>query len=158
MITLYDWAIINEPEILEEWDYEKNRDIDIKKIASHSSKKAFWRCPKHKHSYSARIGKRVQGHKCIYCTNRAVLEGFNDLQSQYPDIALDFDEEKNGFCAKNITYGSTKKIYWKCHVCGCEWITSAARRTRNNAKCPVCVKKQSIAKRRISQVKKRGDS
>ncbi len=156
MITLYDWAIINEPEILEEWDYEKNRDIDIKKIASHSSKKAFWRCPKHKHSYSARIGKRVQGHKCIYCTNRAVLEGFNDLQSQYPDIALDFDEEKNGFCAKNITYGSTKKIYWKCHVCGCEWITSAARRTRNNAKCPVCVKKQSIAKRRISQVKKTG--
>ena len=51
---------------------------------------------------------------------------------------------------------STKKIYWKCHVCGCEWITSAARRTRNNAKCPVCVKKQSIAKRRISQVKKTG--
>ena len=30
MITLYDWSIINEPEILEEWDYEKNRDIDIK--------------------------------------------------------------------------------------------------------------------------------
>ena len=47
------------------------------------------------------IGKRVQGHKCIYCSNRVVLEGFNDLQSQYADNALDFDEEKNGFSAKN---------------------------------------------------------
>ena len=60
MITLYDWAVINEPEILEEWDYEKNKDIDIKKIASHSSQKVFWKCPQYKYSYSARIGKEYK--------------------------------------------------------------------------------------------------
>lgn len=156
MITLYEWAVENEPEILEEWDYDMNVDYDIKKVGAHSSKKVFWKCPQHKHIYPAQIQKRVQGHKCIYCRNRAVLIGFNDLQSQYPSIALDLDEEKNGFSAKDITYGNTKKIYWKCHVCECEWITSAARRTSSNTGCPICAKKRSIEKRRLLQVKKTG--
>lgn len=156
MITLYEWAVENEPEILEEWDYDINVDYDIKKVGAHSDKKVFWRCPQYKHSYPAKIQKRVQGHKCIYCTNRAVLIGFNDLQSQFPNIALDFDEEKNGFSAKDITYGNTKKIYWKCHVCKYEWVTSAARRTRNNTGCPICSKARSIEKRRLLQVKKTG--
>lgn len=156
MVTLYDWAIKNEPGLLEEWDYDMNADINIKKVAAHSSKKVFWRCPQHKHIYSARIQKRVQGHRCIYCTNHAVLVGFNDLQSQYPDIALDLDEEKNAFCAKDITYGNTKKINWKCHVCKFEWTTSAARRTRYNTGCPACSKRRSIEKRKLLQIEKTG--
>lgn len=85
-----------------------------------------------------------------------MLIGFNDLQSQYPSIALDLDEEKNGFSAKDITYGNTKKIHWKCHVCECEWITSAVKRTSSNTGCPICAKKRSIEKRKLLQVKKTG--
>ena len=46
MITLYDWAIINEPEILEEWDYEKNDKLGIKpeNVVLNSTKIIHWKC------------------------------------------------------------------------------------------------------------------
>lgn len=59
MITLYEWAVENEPEILEEWDYDMNVDYDIKKVGAHSNKKVFWKCPKYKHIYPAKIQNRV---------------------------------------------------------------------------------------------------
>ena len=77
-----------------------------------------------------------------------MLKGYNDLATLFPEIALDWDFEKNtSLKPDEVTKGSSKKVWWKCHVCGYEWKTSICSRTgKNNTGCPHCSKSKINAK------------
>lgn len=54
-------------KLVNEWDYEKNKDIDIINITDGSSKKVWWKCPKG-HSYQSYVYNKRNGYgKCPYC-------------------------------------------------------------------------------------------
>ena len=56
---------------------------------------------------------------------------------------LDWDQEKNektGNFAEQISIGSKKRVYWKCHVCGGEWETTVKERRG----CPYCAGRRVI--------------
>lgn len=74
------------PEIYAQIDPTKNTDIEIEKLKAQSNIDLFWRCDKG-HSWHAKVCSRMRGSKCPYCQHRAVLPGFNDLASTYPEIA-----------------------------------------------------------------------
>ena len=45
------------------------------------------------------------------------IPGINNLATLRPDIAARWDYEKNGALKpKNVTVGSNKKVWWKCHL------------------------------------------
>ena len=54
------------PELMLEWDYEKNRK-DPSEYTAHSNKRAYWICPKG-HSYAATITNRTKGRGCSRCS------------------------------------------------------------------------------------------
>ena len=60
-----------KPELLKEWDYEKNNQLGIfpENVSLGSSKKVWWKCEKG-HSWKVAINKRTIGHRCPYCTNK----------------------------------------------------------------------------------------
>lgn len=66
-----DLATIN-PELLEEWDYEKN-EYDPTQMSPNSHKKAWWRC-KFGHSWEAQIKSRNHGCGCPICGRRKSRE------------------------------------------------------------------------------------
>ena len=136
--------IHNHPDLLNsEWDYELNNanNINANTVTCGSHVKAHWKCNAYGHSYEMMIKERVKGSKCPYCMNRKVLPGFNDLQSNYPDLVnSEWDWELND--AINVkpdmlTYGSSMKVYWKC-VNNHHWKASVNRRTSMNTRCPYC--------------------
>ena len=49
------------PDLLKEWNYEKNRDINPYKITSNTHKKAWWKC-KNGHEWYANISNRTRKH------------------------------------------------------------------------------------------------
>ena len=53
------------PDLMKEWDYEKNI-LDPEKVAILSPKKAYWICPKG-HKYEKSIYDRVKGKGCPVC-------------------------------------------------------------------------------------------
>ena len=55
------------PEIIREWDYEKNSGLDPNEITSHSSQKVWWFCP-NGHSYKSSISHKVVGRGCPKCS------------------------------------------------------------------------------------------
>lgn len=76
---------------------------------------------------------------CPYCCGKKVLIGFNDLQSTFPDIAIDWHPTKNGDTTPfDYTYGSGKKVWWKDNKCGHEWNTAVAERTSRGLGCIYC--------------------
>ena len=132
-----DLATTN-PELLTEWDYEKNtlQPFEVKK-GTHNS--VWWRC-KNNHSWKATIYSRLEGNNCPYCGNQKVMAGFNDLATTNPELLKDFDYEKNTFLPSEIIAGSDKYVWWKCSNCGNEWKTKANTRAKNGTGCPKCMK------------------
>ena len=73
-----------------------------------------------------------------------LIFGVNDLQSQRPDIAKEFDVEKNGITPDKVFLRSNKEYYWICSTPGCGWKWSARVNNMVRAKnpgCPVCKNK-----------------
>lgn len=144
---LKTWCINNGKSfILDEWDYDKNCEISPTTVTYASGKMAWWRCLEG-HSYYARIGNRIfRGHGCPYCsaTWKKALAGVNDLvtwckenDKQY--ILDEWDYELNGNLRPEMfTFGSHKKINWKCKK-GHKWIAVIKNRTRYKGNmCPEC--------------------
>lgn len=70
------------PELIEEWDYEKN-EIQPEEIAKSSSKKVFWKCKRCNHSWQASVRNRTYNKTgCPKCSFTK--------QTSFPEQALYF--------------------------------------------------------------------
>lgn len=59
--------IIKHPELIREWDFILNKEIDIKKITYGMTTRVFWLCPQKRHSYQKTITDRTYGTGCREC-------------------------------------------------------------------------------------------
>lgn len=125
------------PDLMKDWDYTVNQGINPSTISPNSSLKVGWICSK-QHKYIATPHKRNNGRNCPYCSNKKVWIGYNDLESQRPDIAVDWDYDNNELKPTEVVSGCNKKINWKCHVCGERWTASVNARTQGKGKCKKC--------------------
>ncbi len=143
------------PAVAEEWHPYKNGELTPEKITSKSSRKVWWKCSKCGHEWKADIASRTAGNGCPACyrrrfskeaANRALKPGINDLRSNYPDVAAELHPEKNnGLTASEITAHSNRKVWWKCGICGNEWIATVNDRTSGHG-CPKCGNKSKSEK------------
>lgn len=124
------------PELLSEWDWEKNVK-GPENYTKGSQKKVCWICPKG-HSYDMDVRLRAKGYQCPICRNKRLLKGYNDLATVHPEIAAQWDYEKNGGqLPEEFVLSAKKSFWWKCNVCGYEWKTAIANRHRGTG-CPAC--------------------
>ena len=56
-----------KPELMVEWDYENNPDLDPTHLALKSGKKASWKCIKCGHIWKATLAARANGSGCPEC-------------------------------------------------------------------------------------------
>ena len=66
------------PELIKEWDYEKNT-IEPEKITAGSGKKVHWICKTCGYGWEASVNHRVNGRGCPVCSNRIIIPGHNDI-------------------------------------------------------------------------------
>lgn len=77
---------------------------------------------------------------CPCCTNRVAVKGVNDLATTRPEIAAEWDYERNGeLKPTDVVAGSSKRIWWRCPE-GHEWQAIIYRRKAGGGSCPVCGK------------------
>ena len=138
-------TIINNPDMAKEWDYEKNGGIRPEEVSLSSRKYFWWRCHLG-HSWSATPNRRYYGRKgCPYCVNQKVLAGYNDLLSRSPELASQWDYEKNAPLKPDmVTLASPKKVWWKCKH-GHSWQASLNSRSSSKSGCPYCKRTKVLA-------------
>lgn len=126
------------PELMNEWNYEKNGDIDPKLIGVKSSKKVWWKC-KLGHEWEAQISNRQQGQGCPYCSGRYVLKDINSLIITNPDLASEWHPTRNGNLTPNDVLENSTKVVWWLGKCGHEWEASVHSRNAGRGRgCPIC--------------------
>lgn len=127
------------PCLSKEWHPKKNGDLSPKDVTAKSNRKVWWLCPDCGFEWLSRIDHRVAGRGCPFCAGSIVIPGNNDLQTFYPRLTLEWDKEKNvPLTPEHVSLGSSKRVWWKCSVCGYSWQTTIQKRVKHNSGCPVC--------------------
>lgn len=127
-----------KPELLEEWNYEKNLNINPETVSSGSDIKYWWKCKKCGYEWQATPYTRTLGRGCHCCAGLAVVPGINDFASQHPDLLKEWDYEKNTVSPDKVSCGSNKKVWWKCQKCGNSWQAAPYTRIKLGSGCPYC--------------------
>ena len=128
------------PELAAEWDYEANGDLLPTQVTEFSGAEVHWIC-KLGHKWEAKIADRSRGRGCPYCANKKLLVGFNDLKTLFPDVAEEWDYEKNETRPEDHIAGTHKKAYWKCKECGHRWKAQIKERAYGQTGCRKCVRR-----------------
>ena len=151
--SLYDWCMENSKEdVLSSWDEEKNMPITPKDIPYNSKQKFFFKCNKEPHSYPMQLRSRIlEGASCVYCNNKLLLTGFNDLETYCNENGLtsvleEWDYEANApLLPSQVLYSSHDEVNWKCqngHTWACEVRNRTIKKNRKGhlsiAQCPIC--------------------
>ena len=142
------------PEISAEWNKERNKPLILQEMACGSNKRVWWNCI-NGHEWQESIIARTKNRlSCPYCSNNRLLKGFNDLATLYPEIAKEWDYEKNNILTPtDIIVNSSKEYWWKCMTCGYSWKAPLNRRV-NGAGCTICKHKEGIIKRTSNLISK----
>ena len=127
---------ITNPELINEWDFEKNPSLSPDSVFPGSHIKVWWKDTKG-HSWQAQIADRTRGRGCPYCSNHKVLAGYNDLQTTNSNLIEEWDFSKNVISPNEISAGCHKKVWWKCSK-GHEWQSTIYNRAENGSGCPIC--------------------
>ena len=132
------------PQIAKEWDYEKNDPHSPDEYLPASGKKVWWKCEKG-HEYQAAIYSRsIDGTGCPYCSGKKLLTGFNDLRTLFPEIASEWNTNKNGdLTPDSITAYNKRKVWWICPL-GHEYYSSIISRTHSKSGCPYCTSQKVL--------------
>jgi len=127
------------PDLMEQWDREKNT-VDPRETTVSAHDKVWWKCALG-HSWQAAVFSRTRENAsdCPYCTGKKVLPGFNDLTTRKPKLAREWYQPLNGQLKPDqVTLGSNKKVWWRCSD-GHVWQAFIYARTKpNGTGCPVC--------------------
>ena len=137
ILTGYNDLATTNPELIKEWDYNKNI-VKPTEVMRGSARKVWWICPKG-HSYEAKLNNKTSnnGTSCPYCTNYKVLSGLNDLATTNPELIKYWDDEKNGSLKPNMVMKGQHKEVWWIGECGHSWKSTIYHMVEGK-RCPIC--------------------
>lgn len=133
------------PDLLEEWDYERNT-ISPDEVFVSSNVDIHWIC-KQGHRYTMKLdGKSRGNHGCPICVNQKIVPGINDLATLRPDLLEEWDYDRNDKRPEEVGAGSKYQAYWICknnpeH----KWRAQVCSRNIGTG-CPHCVKGRQSSK------------
>lgn len=134
------------PHLLEEWDYEKNKGLDVNTITHGSNRKVSWRC-KEGHQWKAIVANRANGTGCGQCSGLRHDSEYT-FAVAYPDAAKEWHPILNkGRRPEDYSALSNKKAFWICeknHV----WEARIDNRGQGKG-CPKCRSQTSFPEQAI---------
>lgn len=144
---------IVRPDLIREWNYEKNLSITPDGIAPKSSRKVWWRCLARGHEWEATVDRRAKGSGCPYCSGLYTDAG-SSLAALHPEIAATWDSEKNApLRPEDVRSQSGRKVWWKCAGCGTSWQANVQHRVIAKFGCPKCCRTLASEQMRLSRLK-----
>ncbi len=100
-------------------EFSPKNAFSLDSVVPGSTKIAIWVCGEG-HEWRTAVRKVVQGgQRCPYCQNKRCLSGFNDLESQRPELIRYYNSKRNP-PASTIQATSNKNVWWICEK-GHEW-------------------------------------
>lgn len=128
------------PDLLQEWDWERNADLDPSQLKPGSDLKVWWVCARKGHKWLAHIYHRASRKPtgCFQCAHvPEVGESFAELN---PMTAREWHPTRNAEVRPDeVKPSSAYEAWWKCSARGHEWQTPVFNRSGSRiTSCPTC--------------------
>ena len=145
LVKGYNDLATTHPELAAEWDYDRNGELRPSDVLAGSTRAVWWKCSKCHGVWQCKVvNRKLNAVRCPYCRKKRLLKGFNDLASQYPELAKEYLPELNsGITADELLIRNKTKVKWRCCKCGYEWITTIGHRAKRGTGCPRCNDKKT---------------
>ena len=140
------------PELITEWDIEKNEGVTPDAFSARNNKRVWWKC-KNGHSWLASINSRGE-HKlgCPFCAGQRTIAGENDFETwsrnNNPQLLNEWDYKKNLVSPSSIPKTYKDKMWWKCQNGHC-WQATVYNRV-NGTGCPQCNTGHNVTRSKVS--------
>lgn len=128
-------SLTKHQHLINEWDYDKNHNLNPKDVSEFSSKRVWWKCGLG-HTWIALVSSRTAGNRCPYCFGDLASPEYN-LLAQFPLTASEWNFNKNTLRPENYLPFSKKKVWWICSK-NHEWEAAISDRTLSGSQCHVC--------------------
>lgn len=132
------------PALAAQWDRSPGANAgDPDHVGARSNRRVNWVCEKG-HRWVATINNRTRnGSGCPFCAGNRAITGETDLATLRPDLAAEWDHQKNDkLTPETIGARTTRRVWWKS-ACGHGWQASIANRG-NGTGCPYCAGKRAL--------------
>lgn len=134
------------PHIVKNWHPTKNLPLLPENLSAGSSKrKIHWMCEKGHEWFGTVVNETKKVFPCKVCAQFVAKTDGTDLQTRFPQLALEWHPEKNGKLKPTmVSAGSHDKVWWLGSDCGHEWEMSLEHRTCHKQGCPFCSSKRIL--------------
>ncbi|WP_368806235.1 zinc-ribbon domain-containing protein [Kocuria sabuli] len=131
------------PEVAAWWHPDRNGKLMPTDVKANLSRKVWWQCP-NGHPFNISVASRVRQPipTCPVENGRHLLIGTNDIATKYPNLARDWDREKNGIGPEDTVPGS-KKWLWTCSAGHTQQKTTQDRQRAGG--CTLCAPEDRVA-------------
>lgn len=123
------------PHLAHEWHPSKNGSRTPETVTLASNFKVWWKCS-NGHEWEAKVSHRMNGSDCPFCSGRFAVEGETDLATTHPQLAKEWDSDKNKLEVTQVKAFSAQKAWWICAKKH-SWAAAVSSRSAG-AGCPFC--------------------
>jgi len=136
------------PDLLLEWAWDANVELDPGALAAGSHERVVWRCLlEPAHVWETRLADRTyHDSACPYHMGVRVHPA-ESLAAFYPWLAAEWHPNANELRPDQVTRASAREIVWRCEA-GHEWTAPVYQRTLSGSGCPDCYRAEAAARSR----------
>jgi len=139
------------PDLLAEWAWDVNGDLDPARLAAGSHEAVVWRCLlEPAHVWEARVADRTtRGSACPYHMGVRVHPA-ESLAAYFPWLALEWHPARNELRPDGVSRASAREVVWRCGL-GHEWSAAVYQRTLSRSDCPDCYRLEAAARSKLGK-------
>jgi hypothetical protein len=142
-------------ELMLEWDWDRNGDLDPDSLRAGTKERVIWRCLLDaNHVWESRVSARAYGQSFCPFHMRTRVHPADSLAAHFPWLALEWHPTKNSLRPDQVTHASSHEAVWMCDL-GHEWPAVVYSRTLSKTGCPDCAALAHPAKMKAAAKKRR---
>jgi hypothetical protein len=147
--------LADHPDLLAEWAWDVNGDLDPGRLAAGSHALVAWRClldPAH--VWEARVADRTsRGAACPFHMGTRVHPA-ESLAAFFPWLAREWHPTRIALRPDGVSRASARVVVWRCEQ-GHEWSAAVYQRTLSRSGCPECFRVEAAARSRAGKARAR---
>ena len=141
-------VVAQYPQLVRQWNFKKNKGIDVNLTPASSREEVWWRCKKCGYEWKSQImTRKASKGLCPCCENRTIVaEGITDLFTMVPGLKVSYDFERNReIDIAGLSVTTRNKVWWKCPDCEHSWQSPPSARLKKQGDeyvirgCAVCL-------------------
>jgi hypothetical protein len=143
------------PDLLLEWAWDINADVDPARLAAGSHARVAWRCLlEPAHVWETKVADRTyHDSTCPYHMGNRVHPA-ESLAAYFPWLALEWHPTRNELRPDQVRRASAREIVWRCEF-DHEWSARVYQRTLSMSGCPDCYRLEAAKRSRAGKQRAR---